>query len=300
MSQSDCTPRDGTQRLTVSAACARSLSPGQRPSGVEACPPTFRTEAADRTRAAIHTGHRLASKRVSARLIPEHTLHPGFDAICTFRCFNSGELSSPSRSPTDASCAPFPQRSPRQSSANAAWGALKPPPAGRLRRATNPPSPVQLHIPGDRSPYHLLRPTTCNVRGTQSAYAFPITSSTALVFPSSAARRSFSRRSFRISPDSPGDDFAACVGEAVSVPRACARRHFVTVDSYNPSRRSRAPRAPCSVSASYSVTIASLYASVNVRRTGCPARGPTTPVPFPRGSVESPDGISAIDKVITS
>ena len=35
----------------------------------------------------------------------------------------------------DASSAPFPTRSPRQSLANAAVGGLKPPPAGRLRRA---------------------------------------------------------------------------------------------------------------------------------------------------------------------
>jgi hypothetical protein len=40
----------------------------------------------------------------------------------------------------DASSAPFPTRSPRQSSANAAVGGLKPPPAGRLRRAN-------LHLP---------------------------------------------------------------------------------------------------------------------------------------------------------
>jgi hypothetical protein len=40
----------------------------------------------------------------------------------------------------DVSSTPFPTRSPRQSSANAAVGGLKPPPAGRLRRAN-------LHLP---------------------------------------------------------------------------------------------------------------------------------------------------------
>jgi len=40
----------------------------------------------------------------------------------------------------------LPHRSPRQSSANAAVGGLKPPPAGRLRRANNPSSPVQHHL----------------------------------------------------------------------------------------------------------------------------------------------------------
>ena len=40
----------------------------------------------------------------------------------------------------------LPHRSPRQSSANAAVGGLKPPPAGRLRRANNPSSPAQHHL----------------------------------------------------------------------------------------------------------------------------------------------------------
>ena len=46
----------------------------------------------------------------------------------------------------------FPHRSPRQSSANAAVGGLKPPPAGRLRRANNPSSPAQ-HRP-QKLTYH--------------------------------------------------------------------------------------------------------------------------------------------------
>jgi hypothetical protein len=40
----------------------------------------------------------------------------------------------------------LPHRSPRQSSANAAVGGLKPPPAGRLRRANNPSSPAEHHL----------------------------------------------------------------------------------------------------------------------------------------------------------
>ena len=39
--------------------------------------------------------------------------------------------------------APFPHRSPQRSLANAAWGGLKPPRAGRLRRATKPSSSEQ-------------------------------------------------------------------------------------------------------------------------------------------------------------
>src|ERR1700740_3839308 len=46
------------------------------------------------------------------------------------------------RSPPDASRAPFPHRSPRRSSANAACGGLKPPPDRRLRRA-KPSSPAE-------------------------------------------------------------------------------------------------------------------------------------------------------------
>ena len=46
----------------------------------------------------------------------------------------------------------FPHRSPRQSSTNAAVGGLKPPPAGRLRRANNPSSPAQ-HRP-QKLTYH--------------------------------------------------------------------------------------------------------------------------------------------------
>src|SRR5439155_22599607 len=51
-----------------------------------------------------------------------------------------------SRSPPDTSRVPFPSRSPQQSPANAADGRMKPPPAGRLRRASNPSSPVQHHL----------------------------------------------------------------------------------------------------------------------------------------------------------
>src|SRR6201993_4339379 len=49
---------------------------------------------------------------------------------------------SSSWSPPDTSRAPFPHRSPRWSSANAACGGLKPPPDRRLRRA-KPSSPAE-------------------------------------------------------------------------------------------------------------------------------------------------------------
>src|SRR6266568_2538006 len=49
----------------------------------------------------------------------------------------------------------FPHRSPRQSSANAAEGSLKPPPEGRLRRAISPSSLVQHRV---QSHCYLTRP----------------------------------------------------------------------------------------------------------------------------------------------
>ena len=64
----------------------------------------------------------------------------------------------------------------------------------------------------------------------------------------------------------------ACAGGVVpdgaSRPASRARRHLPIWESYKPSRRSRAPRWPCSVAASYSATIRSLYSLVNVRRAG--------------------------------
>jgi hypothetical protein len=59
-----------------------------------------------------------------------------------FRHLSSDRLPGPHLTPRRA---PFPHRSPRRSSANAACGGLKPPPAGRLRRA-RPSSPTQHRI----------------------------------------------------------------------------------------------------------------------------------------------------------
>ena len=67
-------------------------------------------------------------------------IRPGFDVTSTQitapqQRSHHRDCAPSSRSLPDASRAPFPRRSPRQSSANAARGGLKPPPAGRLRRA---------------------------------------------------------------------------------------------------------------------------------------------------------------------
>src|SRR5205823_3006626 len=94
--------------------------------------PAFPTKAADEVHAAstpdtawpIH-GHPPDPSRI---------LEPNPVSMSSLSSRRVNSLSSPS-SPPDASSAPFPHRSPRRSSANAACGGLKPPTAGRLRRA---------------------------------------------------------------------------------------------------------------------------------------------------------------------
>ena len=70
--------------------------------------------------------------------------------LSLFRCFRSGRLPCPHLT---HHVRLFPRRSPRQSSANAAQGGLKPPPAGRLRRA-KPSSLVQPRIQDAHLPTH--------------------------------------------------------------------------------------------------------------------------------------------------
>ena len=85
--------------------------------------------------------------------------HPGISASPRFRCrlvisarqqrFASARLSGPHLTHQRA---PFPRRSPRRSSANAARGGLTPPPEGRRRRATKPSSPAPHRIKKDYLP----------------------------------------------------------------------------------------------------------------------------------------------------
>jgi hypothetical protein len=120
----------------VPPACARSLSP---PTGgsVGASPPTFHVKAADRARVAYMPGTAWpvtgSPPDLSWSLVPAPVSMPpktNFDTSAAIR------LRSPSRSPPDASCAPFPTRSRQRSSANAAVGGLTPLPEERPRRAT--------------------------------------------------------------------------------------------------------------------------------------------------------------------
>src|SRR5215470_13004038 len=98
-------------------------APSRRPAGgsIRASPPTFHVKAADRARVAYMPGTAwpvTGSPPDSSRsLVPAPVLMPpetNFDTSTAIR------LRSPSRSPPDASSAPFPHRSPRRSSANAA------------------------------------------------------------------------------------------------------------------------------------------------------------------------------------
>src|SRR6476661_7125208 len=62
----------------------------------------------------LHAGHRLASQRAPARLIPGSWVHPGFGVTCVvFDTSTAIRSRSPSRSPPDTSRVPFPHRSPR-------------------------------------------------------------------------------------------------------------------------------------------------------------------------------------------
>jgi hypothetical protein len=103
--------------------------------------PTFRARAADQAHVAYMpdtawpiSGHPPDSSRANSK-------HPVL--MSPLRNDTSPATPLPrgcapsSWSPPDASRAPFPPRSPRRSSANAAGGGLKPPPAGRLRRANS-------------------------------------------------------------------------------------------------------------------------------------------------------------------
>ena len=99
--------------------------------------PTFHVKAADRARVAYMPGTAWpvtgSPPDSSWNLVLVPVLMPpetNFDTSTAIR------LRSPSRSPPDASCAPFPTRSRQRSSANAAVGGLTPLPEERRRRAT--------------------------------------------------------------------------------------------------------------------------------------------------------------------
>src|ERR1700738_1772539 len=94
-------------------------------------------------------------------------LHPGFDVTSLGNDMaaaipENGDCAPSSRSPPDASRAPFPHRSPRRSSANAACGGLKPPSARAAAKGhtfISCTASRQEALPTNRTPLH--------VRGTR-------------------------------------------------------------------------------------------------------------------------------------
>ena len=146
-SRSASASRDGTHCLAVQPL-------GRLPLTANGCVgtrlPTFRTRAADRTHVAYMPDTAWPVSGPPPGSSRADLLHPDFDATLlsndTSTAIPETEDCAPSfRSPPDASRAPFPHRSPRRSSANAACGGLKPPTAGRLRRA-KPSSPAQHRV----------------------------------------------------------------------------------------------------------------------------------------------------------
>ena len=81
-------------------------------------------------------GHHLANQQAPARLVPGQQRDPGFDDTCTLSTFQQWftlvRLLGPHLTPSRA---PFPRRSPPRLLTAAARGGLRPPPAGRSRRA---------------------------------------------------------------------------------------------------------------------------------------------------------------------
>src|SRR6266576_1855593 len=116
----------------------RSLSPARtsRPGSIGTRLLLFHTEAADRARVVYMpdtawpvSGHPPGSSRDSQNIPVSMSAEWVSTRQQRFAC---ARLPGPHLTPLTT---PFPHRSPRRSSANAACGGLKPPPAGRLRRA---------------------------------------------------------------------------------------------------------------------------------------------------------------------
>jgi hypothetical protein len=141
--------------------------------------PCFRTQAADRARATCTPGTAWPAIRAFRQAHPGTGINaPVPMPSSTLDASAVVHSRSPSRSPPDSSRLPFPHRSPRQSSANAACGGLTPPSAGRRRRATKPSSCVQqahrviASYSGDsfprtrrKMPVRNLRSSLCRISG---------------------------------------------------------------------------------------------------------------------------------------
>ena len=164
--------RPATVLTAFTVSAARQLPLAILDSSVEACLPTFRTEAADRAHVAYmpdtaspKSGHPPDSSRADL-------LHPGFDVTLLSNDTspaipNQGDCAPSSRSPPDASRAPFPHRSPRRSSANAACGGLQPPSARAAAKGhtfISCTAPCQEALPTNRTPFHVRGTVVVSVR----------------------------------------------------------------------------------------------------------------------------------------
>ena len=173
--RSASTPRDGTHCLHgFSRSATPSRHPRQQCRGVPSHVPCKSRRPGSRR---LHAGHRLARNSGHP---PDSSradlLHPGFDVTLlsndTSTAIPENEDCAPSsRSPPDASRAPFPHRSPRRSSANAACGGLQPPSARAAAKGhtfISCTAPCQEALPTNRTPFH--------VRGTRSVLKPPVLS----------------------------------------------------------------------------------------------------------------------------
>jgi hypothetical protein len=117
-------------------------------------------------------GHHLASQQAPARLVPGQQLDPGFDDTATLstlqQWFTHVRLLGSHLTPSPA---PFPRRSPPRLLTAAARGGLRPPPAGRSRRAnlhhqhdtaSESPRPLHENLP-QRSWHTVVRETDQSV-----------------------------------------------------------------------------------------------------------------------------------------
>ena len=148
MSRSASTPRIGTQTLTVSAAWVTPSRHPHPPGGtIGARLLTFRATAADQAHVASMPDTEWPVNGTPATLIPEQPQTSGSDV--TYLLTTLQQRITCVRLPDPHLTAhppPFPHRSPRRSSTNAACGGLIPSPAGRHRRANNPSSLAQHRI----------------------------------------------------------------------------------------------------------------------------------------------------------
>src|SRR5439155_17627305 len=128
----------------------------------------------------LHAGHHLANTRAPARLILDQPQTSSSDVTCSLTTpqqrFTCVRLPDPHLTPLTA---PFPHRSPRRSSANAACVGLKPPPAGRLRRA-------YLHhsrsTAFQKAPTYIPHLSSC-ARGTPTSRRYPPTRGSFISLP---------------------------------------------------------------------------------------------------------------------